>query len=221
MSLRELSERFGAAPAAISNALKRNNLKRKSAPPGPRDKRPNKSKKKAAERLASLGLEPLPTDAASHVDGEAAEQPKAKKKSKSSGSGRGGGSRLEPYLDQIGKVIDREIAEKAGVSVSAVTNYRRRHGIPAATRRGGATKAPKAVKAASSAPAPAKAAPKAAAPKAAPAARASGSRGFRVTIGDEHFVVVADDIVEAARIASGAGRGTVQSLELLGQALGS
>ena len=36
LSLRELAERFGAAPAAIANALRRNNLERAPAPPGPR-----------------------------------------------------------------------------------------------------------------------------------------------------------------------------------------
>lgn len=37
-SLRELAERFGATPGAINNALKRNGISRKSAPPGPRRK---------------------------------------------------------------------------------------------------------------------------------------------------------------------------------------
>ena len=35
LSLRELSERFGASPAAIANALKRNGIKRKAAQAGP------------------------------------------------------------------------------------------------------------------------------------------------------------------------------------------
>ena len=39
LSLRELSERFGASPAAIANALKRNGIKRRSAPAGPRKAR--------------------------------------------------------------------------------------------------------------------------------------------------------------------------------------
>ena len=183
LSLRELSERFGAAPAAISNALKRNNLERRPAPPGPRNKRSQASKKEAAAQLERMGLQPLPRDAASQLDRGPA----------INGSASGGGSRLTPHRDLIGKVIDREVAERAGVSVSAVTNYRRRHGIPAATRRLGM---PRVVVSSSSA-----------------------HCGYRVTIGEENFVIVAGNIVEAARIANGSGRGPVQKVELLGHAL--
>ncbi len=196
MSLRELSERFGAAPAAISNALKRNGLKRRAAPPGPRNKRSDTSKRKAAKRLAEMGLEPLPTDAASQIEASGATSGTA------STPAPRGGSRLSPHLHLVGKVIDREVAELAGVSVSAVTNYRRRHGIPAATRR------PKGVDVAP--------ATKAAAPA---SSGGLGSRGFRVTIGEEDYVVVASNIVEAARIANDSGRGAVRKLELLGHAL--
>ncbi|MEY3213277.1 MAG: hypothetical protein RIT28_3758, partial [Pseudomonadota bacterium] len=38
-SLRELAEEFGATPGAINNALKRNNIVRDAAPPGPRTRR--------------------------------------------------------------------------------------------------------------------------------------------------------------------------------------
>ncbi len=55
----------------------------------------------------------------------------------SSGKGRRGRgpdkklrkSKLSPFYDELGKVADREIAEKAQVSVEAVRMYRRRHGI--------------------------------------------------------------------------------------------
>jgi len=184
LSLRELSERFGAAPAAISNALKRNNLERRPAPPGPRNKRSQASKLEAAAQLERMGLEPLPRDAASQLD----DAPQA------NGGGSGGGSRLAPHRDLIGKVIDREVAERAGVSVSAVTNYRRRHGIPAATRRVGV-------------------------PRVVASGSSSSHCGYRVTIGEENFVIVAGNIVEAARIANGSGRGPVQKVELLGHAL--
>lgn len=223
LSLRELSERFGAAPAAISNALKRNNLRRKAAPPGPRNKRSTNSKRKAAERLASMGLAPLPTDAASQIV-PAEASPKATRGRSS------GGSRLEPYLDLIGKVIDRDIAAKAGVSVSAVTNYRRRHDIPAATRRPPSAEAQQAAAAPAVsvaprvAPAEAPKARPAAAPKAAPKAMTASSGvqiGFRVTINEVQYVVVAADIVEAARVASSSGQGEVTRLELLGQAIGA
>lgn len=42
LSLRELSERFGATPGAIMNAFRRNGIKRQDAPPGPRKHRKNK-----------------------------------------------------------------------------------------------------------------------------------------------------------------------------------
>ena len=99
LSLRELSERFGASPAAIANALKRNGIKRKAAQAGPR-----KAKKTEAK-------------------------PKPKKRP-------GRPSVLDDFQHKMGTLVDREIAEMAGVTVSAVTNYRRRHNIKASTSRG-------------------------------------------------------------------------------------
>ena len=99
LSLRELSERFGASPAAIANALKRNGIKRKAAQAGPR-----KAKKTVSK-------------------------PKPKKRP-------GRPSVLDDFQHKMGTLVDREIAEMAGVTVSAVTNYRRRHNIKASTSRG-------------------------------------------------------------------------------------
>jgi hypothetical protein len=48
-SLRELAERFGAAPAAIANALRRNKLDRAPAPSGPRVHRSPTWQKAAAD----------------------------------------------------------------------------------------------------------------------------------------------------------------------------
>ncbi len=123
--------------------------------------------------------------------------------------------------------IDRVIAEKAGVSVSAVTNYRKRHGIPSA-RSGGnvpaAAPAPAPAPVAAPAPTPVEApAPVAVAEEPAPAPKkaASGAGfGYKVTIGDQEFVVVASDIAEAARRALDAGRGEVSRIEVLGRAIG-
>ena len=58
LSLRELSSRFGAAPAAISNALKRSGLERNPAPPGPRAKRDPELQKAASEALAAIDAAP-------------------------------------------------------------------------------------------------------------------------------------------------------------------
>jgi len=55
LSLRELAERYGVAPAAISNALKRNDLTRAPAPPGPRNKRDEAVVKRAKDALAIVG----------------------------------------------------------------------------------------------------------------------------------------------------------------------
>jgi len=43
-------------------------------------------------------------------------------------------SRVDPFADLLGTVPDRVVAEKAGVSLNAVRNYRVKHGIPAAGR---------------------------------------------------------------------------------------
>ena len=161
LSLRELSERFGASPAAIANALKRNGIKRRSAPAGPRAKR------------------------------------------RSAGSAKRPGRRsvLDKFQQQMGSVVDREIAERAGVTVSAVTNYRKRHNIKASTTRGRPRK-------------------KGGRSGGLAAPRAAGPRGYRVVIGRESFVVIAVDITEAAAKAKRADRGEVTHIELLGRALG-
>ncbi len=56
-SLRELAERYGAAPAAIANALRRNKLDRAPAPSGPRVHR-SQTWKAAAEQALQTSPEP-------------------------------------------------------------------------------------------------------------------------------------------------------------------
>lgn len=108
---------------------------------------------------------------------------------------------LAPYLDLVGKVPDAEIAQKAGISRSAVSAYRQARGIVAAGRGGAAAAAPAA------------AAPKAVvaaalvAKAAAPAAKAAAPGGsvFRIVAkrdGEKAvFGVTAADAVEAVRAA--------------------
>lgn len=43
-------------------------------------------------------------------------------------------SRIDPFVDLVGKVPDRVVAEKSGVSVNAVRNYRVKRGIQSARR---------------------------------------------------------------------------------------
>jgi len=162
MSLRELSERFGASPAAIANALKRNGIERKAAPAGPRKPRAVKMVSKKRPGRPSV---------------------------------------LDEFQHKMGTLVDREIAEMAGVTVSAVTNYRRRHNIKASTTRGRPRK-PLAT------------------PPSRQTSRRAVNRGYRVVINGEAYVVIARDIAEAAAKARSAGRGEVTQVELLGRALG-
>ncbi len=142
LSLRELAERFEVTPGAISAALKRNGLTRKSAPPGPRSRR-------------KIALPPEPGEAANPAKkGKAARTTKAAKASRSprkrvvrdvpsategKAQGRGTDQRIRHYVDLLGTRPDGEIAAKAGVSVRAVSDYRTREGIKGYTgpkRRG-------------------------------------------------------------------------------------
>jgi len=56
-------------------------------------------------------------------------------------------SKLDPYMDKVGAISDREVAELAGVSSENVRAFRKRRGIPARWRdekkQAAATKAPK------------------------------------------------------------------------------
>jgi len=42
-------------------------------------------------------------------------------------------SKIDPFHSLVGQLVDREVAEKAGVTPAAVQAYRRKHGIPAAS----------------------------------------------------------------------------------------
>lgn len=98
-------------------------------------------------------------------------------------------SKISPFHDQVGTVPDRVIAEKAGVTVNAVSNYRRRRKIPAfegAYDGPSATSAPSAsVTTAPSAPTP---------------RTSSGERVYVVTRDDSSTAyVVASSLAEAAQ----------------------
>ena len=159
MSLRELSARFGAAPAAISNALKRNNMDRNPAPPGPRDKRDPSLIAKAQKKIDSVsgrGDAPKATRGGRTAKAaKAAKPPKATrpvraakstrvakapkapkaatapKAPRKTGGRRAGSSRLAAFADQLGKVIDRENRREGG-------RFRqRRHQLPQTPRNPG------------------------------------------------------------------------------------
>ena len=119
-------------------------------------------------------------------------------------------SKLDPYLNQVGKVPDREIAERAGVSPDAVRMFRQRHKIPSyrnylKTQSSPPRPAP--------APAPARSSKKA----------AGGRRAFLLTLKsakkESEWVILASDIIDAASQAEASGQGEVVALRYLGEVL--
>lgn len=105
-------------------------------------------------------------------------------------------SKIDPFSDLLGKVPDRVVAERAGVSLNAVRNYRVKRGIPAAGRSTSLNPVP-----------------------------SSGAKAWKVTIrsggGDAERVVVADGLVQAATMAEQASPGQVVGIQLVGDVLAS
>lgn len=137
----------------------------------------------------------------------------------SGGGKRGGRSKVAPFADQLGVLSDAEIADKAGVTVNAVRNYRNRKGIPAPSRAAEpeVEEAPTPVVEAAPAAEPVvEAAP---AVEAAPVAEIRGGFAFRVQIkGGDAAVVVGAGMVEAAQKAIGAGV-EITAIELIGRVI--
>lgn len=108
-------------------------------------------------------------------------------------------SRIDPYAELLGKVPDRVVAEKAGVSLNAVRNYRVKRGIPAAGREAGQS-ASRAVFAAG-----------------------GEQEAWKVTweAGGKRVqgVVLAHDLSHAVALAGEADKGRVVGLELAGPVL--
>jgi hypothetical protein len=138
---------------------------------------------------------------------------------------------LAAYKDQIGRVPDAEIAQKAGVSRSAVSAWRQKNKVSASGRPGRrkGSGAAATVAAAAAAAAPARA--PSATPAPARAARApeggshtGGGYSWRVTASKGNdtrtFGLLAGDPVEAAqRAVSGLKGWTIRGIELVGEAL--
>lgn len=77
-SLRELAARYDVAPAAISNALNRQGITRTSAPPGPRNKRPEEVQKRSQAALNGLKTEKAKTKTTALPEDSATKTGKAK-----------------------------------------------------------------------------------------------------------------------------------------------
>jgi len=140
-----------------------------------------------------------------------------RRKTSRTGKKHGRPSAITRYEDQLGQVPDRVIAESAGVTVSAVTLYRTRRGIPSArsNRVSPSTTVAEPQPATEQTPLAAPTAPQ---PRVAESAVA-GRYGFRVRSGEDIFVVLAKDIAEAARRAMVLGEHAVDGIERIGPTL--
>ena len=126
-------------------------------------------------------------------------------------------SKLDPFRRELGKVPDREIAERSGTSIENVRAYRRRHGIEADWQR---HRNPE--------PGALSSSPEVSAPKTQPKISHRDRWAFRVTVEAEgvekEYVTFGADVVEAAQVAKDrlARKHTgafVRKIEVLGVAL--
>ena len=203
-SLRELAEMFEVTPGAINAALKRNGVQRKSAPSGPRvGKRASATgvpRGRGARPASEERLRPYASELGQVPDGEVAQKAglsvatvaRIRRSRGIPPAQRGvvdgsGASRIDPFLELLGRVPDAEVAALAGVTRAAVRNYRSRRNIlsNAENRR-------RSVKAA---------AETAGADELTPT-----SVAFQVSLVDGRAgVILAESVVDAARRARSAG----------------
>ena len=149
-SLRELAEEFGVSAGAISLALKKTNTSKVPQGGEPSD---NASADTPTSRPGSKDhlIEPLLEQLGSIPDAEVARKAGVSVRTVASyrsrnkipgykgrgtpGKKRRRKSKIDPYTDLLGKVPDRVIAEKAGVTLNAVRNYRANRGIISSRQR--------------------------------------------------------------------------------------
>jgi hypothetical protein len=108
-------------------------------------------------------------------------------------------SRIDAFAHLVGQFPDRVVAEKAGVSLNAVRNWRMRHGVAASGRVSGE--------------------PSELPPTGGSAVNGAGA--WKVVVGIPSAplvkVVVAPSLAEAAMRAENAGLGAILSLEWIGE----
>jgi hypothetical protein len=138
-------------------------------------------------------------------------------------------SKIDDFRDIVGVMTDPEVAERAGVTRTAVQMYRKKHGIPPAGPPGdpavARSRAPSAAASSDRAGAPSAArpasAPAAARPAASAASSAGGRYGFKVVVsgrqGEVMKIVVAEDAAAAAERARSLGE--VMLVERLSEAM--
>ncbi|MBX2801184.1 MAG: hypothetical protein KTR31_26120 [Myxococcales bacterium] len=229
--MRELAEQFKVTPGAISAAFKRTGVTRRAAPPGPRARRksrvdaealppePGESSDSARPGSKDALILPFKGKLGNVPDAEVADEAGVSVRTIASFRARngiagytgprrrrkkGGGrrSKIDAFAELLGQVPDRVVAEKAGVTLNAVRNYRAKRGIQAAGRA--ATPMPQVAHAT------------------AITLRdsAADDGAWRVTTengGSQAVrVVVAGSLAEAANRAEAAGLGQIVSLEWIG-----
>ena len=227
LSLRELAERFDVTPGAISAAFKRTGLSRQAAPPGPRIRRQGKGEGEglppeagdtaAAARPGSKDAKILPyLEMLGQVpDSEVAKRANVSVRTIASfrsrhnvpgykGPRKRGAdraprkSRIDAFAHLVGQYPDRVVAEKAGVSLNAVRNWRMRHGV-AASGRTGDTPIPDG--------------------RSLPLELPTSGGAWKVLANGTVKVVVAPSLADAAARAQSAGLGTILALEWIGELL--
>ena len=220
LSLRELAERFGAAPAAIANALRRNNLERAPAPPGPRAYR-DPAWRAAADAVIAETPAPAPAAKASPKSAKADKAPV--KPSKAAKPAKAAKVAKAPAPPAVKVEPEPVVAKPAVVTPAAVKPAVATPAVVTPAVVAPAAVKPAAVKEAvvkeieKAAPAPAVAPAPVAVVVATPSVKQV--RGYRAMINGEGYVIVAGNVAEAAAVACASGQGDVVSIELLGLAL--
>jgi hypothetical protein len=107
-------------------------------------------------------------------------------------------SRIDAFAHLVGQYPDRVVAEKAGVSLNAVRNWRMRHGVPASGKAAGSD---------------------------VDSTDSNGSNGaWKVVTAQDPSgrvrVVVAESLADAAARVERAGLGRVLALEWIGEVVG-
>lgn len=232
-SLRELADTFGVSAGAISLALKRTNTSK--VPQGTEPVAPPSATNRPGSK--DFLLEPMLDQLGSVPDADIAKSAGVSVRTVASYRARNNiagytgrsapsqrrrrRSKIDPFVDLLGTVPDRVVAEKAGVTLNAVRNYRANRGIVSARQQAKESREAAAVASVAAPAAPAPAAPvPTAAVSAAPVAQAAPSgSGFAWRVSFENRaggIVTGVSAHDAAQRASRLGIVTaIERLEAL------